>query len=196
MKRISKAIATELHAPSSRIDVFIIDEDYASWDTHKSLKAQVLGYRVYHESPDHQARSYQLPDGLFHLNLLQQRVIVRGLQGYGQIDWREGDGIVSLRGFQLEDGKFNDLRPLWNALQAIAHIRVKPGPKVGAGAKFKSREAWYAALKEHVLPRQKRITADEREFAAWLGCESPATLFKYMKQWGPAQIQDLRDGRF
>ncbi len=78
----------------------------------------------------------------------------------------------------------------------LERVRSKPGPKPGTGAKFKTPEEWYAALNEHIRPRPKRVTADERWFAERLGLDSPSTLFKYMERWGPKHIRDLREGNF
>jgi hypothetical protein len=85
---------------------------------------------------------------------------------------------------------------LLRAMRALDWTLTKPGPKPGTGAKYATPDAWYAALNEHVRPRQSKVTADQRQFAAWLGLESPSTLFKYMGLWGPPHIQDLREGRF
>jgi hypothetical protein len=92
----------------------------------------------------------------------------------------------------------------WRSLDLLHQHRIgggvlyrwRPGPEPGSGATFPTRESWYDALNTQVRPRQKRVTADEWEFAAWLGLDSPSTLFKYLRKWGPPHIQDLRDGRF
>ncbi len=90
-----------------------------------------------------------------------------------------------------------DLKKALAALDLILErVRSKPGPKPGTGAKFKTPEEWDAALNEHIRPRPKRVTADERWFAERLGLDSPSTLFKYMERWGPKHIRDLREGNF
>ncbi len=78
----------------------------------------------------------------------------------------------------------------------VEGLRRKPGPKPGTGAKYPTREEWYAPLNEHIRPRPNRVTADENWFAERLGCDSPATLFKSMNKWSPPHVRDLREGNF
>jgi len=192
----SAAMAVRLELPAIDELILKVREDYSPWGDHQNLVVEHEGVIVDEPPEDGQSRTYQTADGPIHVRVLRQRIRRSDRQVYAAVRWRADTGLCSIEGFDPEQGRFIDLKPAWEALREYAGIRSKPGPKPGSGAKFASPEDWYAALNEHIRPRSKRVTADGKWFAQRLNLDSPTTLFKYMKRWGPPKIQDLRNGRF
>ena len=73
--------------------------------------------------------------------------------------------------------------------------KLRPGPDPGTGAKYDTREAWYAALNEKVRPKNNRLTARRETLAYWLDV-SPTLLNQNKRKWGPKKLDDIRQGRF
>jgi hypothetical protein len=94
-----------------------------------------------------------------------------------ELEWREAKGR------------------LLRAMRALDWTLTRPGPKAGTGAKYATRDAWYAALDEKVRPKDKRPTAEPRLIAQWLRI-SRTLLYDRMGRWGPKTIEEIREGRF
>jgi len=89
-----------------------------------------------------------------------------------------------------------DVARITRGLRALDMTVVRPGPKPGTGARFKTRADWLKAIRERVLPRHSLNTADDDAIAAWLNI-SRSKLFELMKRWPPPRtLEDLREGRF
>jgi len=73
--------------------------------------------------------------------------------------------------------------------------RVKPGPKPGTGAKVSSQSEWHQRIRDRVLTKQTRATAEDWIIAQWLGV-STSLLYQLMRKWGPKTLGDLREGKF
>ena len=139
--RILKPLAPSTRAElglSDQINALcIVDEDYSTWGKHHDLRAYAVSLRVDRPVEQEQIKVYNLPDGELYLLVLRQRVRRIGSVAFGQIDWTQGElGVCSIHGFNPETQRLNDLGPVWNALKAIGHIKIRSG-----GAKAMSDEA-------------------------------------------------------
>lgn len=120
-------------------DTFVLDDDYSSWEKHSNIVAQTLTRRIESPTEDTQIRSIELPDGVLYLQVMGQWVRRRGSRAYGRIDWTTGPlGACSFHGFDPEAGVtrgLKQLRPVWTAVQVVAHVKVGRG-----GRPLKSRK--------------------------------------------------------
>jgi hypothetical protein len=75
----------------------------------------------------------------------------------------------------------------------------KPGPTPGTvkTAKYKSADAWQTAIREKVLTKATRLSADDETIAFWLEISS-ATMYRLMRRphWKPRTLEELRNGKF
>jgi len=89
-----------------------------------------------------------------------------------------------------------DVQKAKRGFLALDMMVVRPGPKPGTVAKFKTRPEWLDAIRERVLTKRTLATADDDTIAHWLGISS-SLLYDLMKRWGPPRtIKDLREGNF
>jgi hypothetical protein len=88
------------------------------------------------------------------------------------------------------------LLQIWRAKPVLGlYERARRGPGSGAGARYASPEAWYGAIRNKVLTKLTRLTADDATIAFWLGI-STSTMYTLMSRWGPRTLEALRNGRF
>jgi hypothetical protein len=73
--------------------------------------------------------------------------------------------------------------------------REKPGPKPGTVAKYKTRAEWHQAIRDKVLTKETRDSADDTTFGIWLGISS-RLIYDLMPEWGPSGFPKLRAGDF
>jgi hypothetical protein len=113
-----------------------------------------------------------------------------------QIEWSPDlGGEESIRVIGSSGWKNGDLNAAGRALRFLTNYTNKPGPEKGAGAKFKTADEWHAAIREKVLPKQTRLSAEDWIIASWLDTR-PSLLYELMGKWGPKTLADLRNGKF
>ncbi len=196
----SIGMAIELGLPVVGQPLLSVVEDYAPWEKHRDLIVEHQGPIVEGPIDGEYVRPYELPElsRVLHLHVLLQRFRHHHKRVHAVARWQDGVGLCSIHGFDPERGRFDDLKPAWDALREYEGIRSRPGPKPGTvkAQKYKTRSQWLAAIREHVMIRQTRVTADDWQFAEWLGI-STSQLYVLMQRWGPPRtLNDLREGNF
>jgi hypothetical protein len=191
----STSLEIELDLPLRGTPLITITSNYSGWPKHSRLRVQSLGVREDRTTPTPGITPYVLPDGILHFRPLKQRVRHVGAQAYGEIVWRGDIGQCSVHRFDPA-GRFEDLRPGWAALREFEGIRPRPGPRPGTvkAAKYTTPTAWQTAIREKVLTKTTRLSADDETIAFWLEVSS-TTMYRLMARWGPKSLDDLRNGR-
>jgi hypothetical protein len=69
---------------------------------------------------------YVLADGVLYFRPLKQRMRHSGARVYGEILWRSDVGLPSVHHFNPA-GKFEELRPAWDAIREFEGIKAHPG---------------------------------------------------------------------
>jgi hypothetical protein len=132
---------------------------------------------------------------LVALVLRQANVMRAGVPIFGRAEWRPGWPAVEYSHAGVKPGETSNTRIADEGLRLFANIpHKKPGPKPGTGAKFKSAEAWRSAIREKVLTKETRLSADDDTIAYWLGIRS-TTMYDLMRRWGPKTLEELRNGK-
>jgi hypothetical protein len=94
----------------------------------------------------------------------------------------------------LADDWERDADRIKSALRALNMKAIRPGPKPGTGAKYKTPDEWRAAIREKVLTRDTRFSVPEETIASWLRV-SRSLMFQLMARWGPHTLEDMLNGK-
>jgi len=200
-------IAVDAGVAAGDLTIVGIDEDYSGWPGHnpeRPLRARTLGYRVDREPERASYRAYELVDGTLYVAITRQLVHPTGSKTIGRLDWSEdGTAVCSIRGVQLQDGRFEDLRAVWNAMRFIGGLKlVTRGRKTGDGATWPAGVEHFLDDLWTTLEKRQKSTGKlwghdilSRDFRTSMeGHPSERTLRDWLRDAG-LRVQDVESGK-